>query len=82
MALKMYFWDPHNEIKCVLSIIESYSIEKNGSKFSHLLTVRAEVADPPPYGQPDRKISAFYMTSLREGVNGKKRFLSGIARIT
>ena len=21
---------------------------KNGSKFSHLLTVRAEVADPPP----------------------------------
>ena len=39
MALKMYFWDPHNEIKCVLSIIESYSIEeKNRSKFSHLLT--------------------------------------------
>ena len=34
-----------NEIKCVLSIIESYSIEKNVSKFSHLLTVRAEVAD-------------------------------------
>ena len=28
MALKMYFWDPHNEIKCVLSIIESYSIEE------------------------------------------------------
>ena len=26
-----------NEMKCVLSIIESYSIEKNGSKFSHLL---------------------------------------------
>ena len=49
MALKMYFWDPHNEIKCVLSIIESYSIEeKNRSKFSHLLTVMAHVADPPP----------------------------------
>ena len=31
------------------------------SKFSHLLTVRAELADPPaPYGHPDRKISAFF----------------------
>ena len=63
MALKMYFWDPHNEIKCVLSIIESYSIEKNGPNFSHLLTVRAEGADPPspsPYGQPDCKIFVFY----------------------
>ena len=30
-----------NEMKCVLSIIESYSIEKNGSRFSHL--------PPPPY---------------------------------
>ena len=37
-------------------------MEKNGSQFSHLLTVRAEVADPPipPYSQPDRKISAFF----------------------
>ena len=47
-ALKIHFETPHNEIKCVLSIIESYSIEKNGSKFSHLLTVRAEMADSPP----------------------------------
>ena len=32
---------------------------KNGSKF-----VRAEVADSsPPYGQPDRKISAFFLTT-------------------
>ena len=55
-----FFETPHNEIKCVLSIIESYSIEKNVSKFLHLLTVRAEVADPPsPYGQPDCKISVF-----------------------
>ena len=46
-ALKMHFETLHNEIKCVLSITESYSIEKNGSKFSYLLTVRAEVADPP-----------------------------------
>ena len=30
---------------------------KIGPKFSHLLTVRAEGANPPPppYGQPDRK---------------------------
>ena len=37
-------------------------MEKIGSKFSHLLTVRAEGADPPappPYCQPDRKISVF-----------------------
>ena len=52
--------------KCVLSIIESYPIEKNGSKFSHLLTVRAEGAalPPPPSGQPDRKMSLFLMPSL------------------
>ena len=25
----------------------------------HMLTVRADRADPPPYGQPDSKISAF-----------------------
>ena len=26
---------------------------KIGPKFSHLLMVRVEGADPPPYGQPD-----------------------------
>ena len=36
-ALKMHFETPHNEIKCVLSTIVSYSIENN--KFSHLLMV-------------------------------------------
>ena len=38
-------------------------MKKNASKFSHLLTVRAEGADPPspsPYGQPDCKIFVFY----------------------
>ena len=40
---------------------------KIGPKFSHLLTVKAEGADPPPppYGQPDRKKTVFFMTSLR-----------------
>ena len=35
---------------------------KNGSKFSHFLTVRAEGADPspPPYSPPNRKISVFF----------------------
>ena len=44
-----------------MSIKESNLNEKNWSKFSHLLPIRAEVADPPPppYGQPDRKISVF-----------------------
>ena len=51
-------------MKCGLSTIESYSIEKNGSKFSHLLTVRAKGAPPPPYGQPDRKISFFFCWCL------------------
>ena len=33
---------------------------------SHLLTVRAEGADPPhpPYGQPDRKKTVFFTTAL------------------
>ena len=46
------FETPHNEIKCVLSVEESSFNEKR-SKFSHLLTVRAEVTDPPlPQGAP------------------------------
>ena len=40
------------------------SASKNGSKFSHSPTFRAEGADLPPpsllYGQPDRKISVFW----------------------
>ena len=64
-------------MKCVLSTIQSYSIEKNGSKFSHLLTVRAVVADcpppSPPYGQADRKISVFFTTSLKTHKNRPRR---------
>ena len=39
----------------------------SGSKVSHLPTVRAEGADPtlPPYGQPDRKISGFFLLTPR-----------------
>ena len=36
-----------------------------GPNFAHLLTVRAEGADPPPppYGQPDRKKTVFFLVS-------------------
>ena len=37
---------------------------KIGTKFSHLLTVKAGGADPPPlYGQPDRKKTVFFLTT-------------------
>ena len=39
----------------------------NGSKLLHLPTVGAKAADPPsppPYNQPDRKISDFFTTAL------------------
>ena len=52
--------------------MESYSIENNKTKCSHLLTVRANGADPSrppnPYGEPDCKISVFFTTSLRDAV--------------
>ena len=61
--------NPQNNkcVKCVLSIKESNFNGKNGSKFSNLITVRAEGADPPiplPYGQRDRKYP-FSTPSLR-----------------
>ena len=48
-----------------MSIKESKFDGKNWSKFSNLLTVRAEVADPAPtYGQPDRRIFVFLRLPL------------------
>ena len=44
---KCIFEAPLNEIRCVLGIKELKFNGKNRSKFSHLLLVRAEVADPP-----------------------------------
>ena len=47
-------------------IFYHFIMGKIGPKFSHLLTVRAEGADPPPphlYGQSDRK-KAFFFTPL------------------
>ena len=43
----MIFETPHNEIECVLSVKESNFNEKKRKKCSHLLMVRADVADPP-----------------------------------
>ena len=51
-GIEIHFFAPHNEMKCVLCIKESYSKGKR-SKFSHLLTVRLG-ADGP-----DRKILRF-----------------------
>ena len=50
-----------------MSVKES-NINEKKSKFSHLLTVRAEVADPPPPLTVSLtvKYPLFFMTSLRE----------------
>ena len=53
---------------------------KIGPKFSHLLTVRAEGADPPspPYGQPDRKKTVFFYDRPK-GRRQQKTFFYGHA---
>ena len=61
---KSIFETPHNEIKCVLSIKESNFSGKNGSEVSHLLTVRAKGADPPPLTVSLTVKDPFFMTSL------------------
>ena len=56
---------PHNEIKCVLNIIESYSSEKMSQNFHICLqSGLTGLTPPPPYGQPDRKISVFFTPRL------------------
>ena len=44
---KCIFETLHNEMKCVLSIKVLEINGKNGSKFSHMLAVRADGAEPP-----------------------------------
>ena len=66
---QMHFWDPSQWDKmCFECQIIKFQWETKWSKFSHLLSVRAEGADPPPpstpYGQPDRKMSFFLTTPL------------------
>ena len=60
-AWKMHFWDHSQWDKMCFECHRIKFQWKKGSKFSHLLTVRAKgaVAPPPPYGQPDREISVF-----------------------
>ena len=61
---KCNFETPSHEIECGLSVKESNFNEKKRLKFSHLLTVRAKVADLPPlYGQPGTS-SLFLMSRL------------------
>ena len=59
-GVKGIFETPHNEIKCVLSILESYSIEQMGQNFQICLRSGPTGLTPPPYGQPDCKIYVFY----------------------
>ena len=60
-ALKMHFWDPSQWDKMCFEYHRVIFHWKNGSKFSHLLTVRAEVAG--------RKRSAFLTPSLTPLLN-------------
>ena len=46
---KCIYETPHNEIKCAVCFVkESNFNEKKSPKFSHLLTVRAKVAETTP----------------------------------
>ena len=63
---KCIFETLHNEIKCVLSIRKS---NFNWKKWVKIFTFayglgRGSWAPPPPYSQPDRKISSFLTPSL------------------
>ena len=64
----MHFETLQKEIKCVLSFKESNFNEKNGSKFSHLLTVRAELVDPdhPPLTVSLTLKCPFFYASLKK----------------
>ena len=60
----MHFSGPHNEMKCVFCIKESYSKGKkvNIFTFAH---GQAGSGDPtPPYSQSCRKIPVFFTASL------------------
>ena len=60
-ALSVHFWDPSQWDKMCFEYPRVIFHWTNGSKFSNLLTVRADGAGPPPpYGQPDCKIYVFY----------------------
>ena len=60
-----------NEIKCTLSIKESNFNAKNGSKLSHLITARAEGADPSPplIVSLTVKRPSFFKTPITSGGN-------------
>ena len=61
---KCIFETLHNEMKCVLSIKVLEINGKNGSKFSHMLAVRADGAEPPVTVSLTVNIRFFFTTSL------------------
>ena len=62
-AQKCIFQPPHNEMKCVLCIKESYS---KGEKVKIVTFAYGQAGsgdpNPTPYGQPDRKIPIVFFT--------------------
>ena len=72
-AWKMHFQPPHNEIKCVLSIKESYPKRgKNAKVFTNIYGLRVPPPLPSPYGQPGHKISNFTLHLPQGGVQSLK----------
>ena len=61
---KCIFETPHNEIKCVLSVKESNFNEKKIKIFTFAYGQGRGGWPPPPYGQPDHKISVFLRRPL------------------
>ena len=66
-AWKMHFWDHSQWDKTCFEYQRIKFNGKNGSKFSHLLMVRAKGADPhpPPRVSLTVKYPGFFMTSLK-----------------
>ena len=65
-ALKMHFWDPSQWVKMCFEYQRIKIKWKNGLKFLHLLTGRAEGAEPPPpYGQSDLRGGGYFLLYIR-----------------
>ena len=64
-GMKSAFFSPLT-MKCVLPIKESYSKGKKVKIFTFAYGQAGSDDPPPPYGQPDRTISVFFMASLRD----------------
>ena len=72
---KCIFETPHNEIKCVFWVSKNQiSMKKRIKIFTFAYCKGRGGCPPPPYGQPDRKISVFFDGFPKHP--NKKKFLS------